>query len=74
MTQPSTDQAGLISTLRSIGEVSDARSSEIRDLRRLPTDIVERLIDSGVFRTWVPIRYGGVTPDIAYTTGLEFNF
>lgn len=59
MTQNSTDQADLISTLRGIGEASDARSREIRDLRRLPTDIVERLIDSGVFRTWVPIRYGG---------------
>ena len=58
-TQAHSTQAALISTLRGIGEAADARSTEIRDMRRLPADLSERLIDSGVFRTWVPSCYGG---------------
>jgi alkylation response protein AidB-like acyl-CoA dehydrogenase len=49
----------MLQTLRGIGEIADARALEIREARRMPADIVERLIDSGVFRTWVPACYGG---------------
>ena len=59
MTQADTTQAALLSTLRGIGEAADPRSAEIRELRRLPADLSERLIDSGVFRTWVPTCWGG---------------
>ena len=59
MTHADTTQAALLSTLRGIGEAADPRSAEIRDLRRLPADLSERLIDSGVFRTWVPTCWGG---------------
>ena len=36
------------------------RSAEIEELRRLPTDLIEQLIDTGVFRLWVPEKYGGI--------------
>jgi len=55
-----TDQGAIIACLRGIGESADPRAPEIRAARRLPGDIVERLIDSGVFRTWVPPCYGGL--------------
>lgn len=46
--------------------VSDAgaRSSEIERNRTLPNDLVESLIDSGVFRLWVPSEYGGDQADV----------
>ena len=53
------DHGEMLAALRGIGEGADQRSAEIRDLRRLPGDIVERLIDTGVFRTCVPACYGG---------------
>lgn len=56
---PDRDHSPMISALRCIGESANQRALEIRALRRLPPDIVEQLIDSGVFRTWVPGCYGG---------------
>lgn len=35
------------------------RSVEIERLGRLPQDLVDELIDVGVFRTWIPEAYGG---------------
>jgi indole-3-acetate monooxygenase len=52
MTRSLTDNGAMIATLRGIGETADARALEIREARRIPADIVERLIDSGVFLTW----------------------
>ncbi len=52
-------QDTMIAALGAIGEISDARAPEIRAARRLPDDLVARLIDTGVFRTWVPTVYGG---------------
>ena len=59
MSETTKGHTALLSALRGIGEVTDARAAEIRALRKMPTDIIERLIDTGVFRTWVPTRYGG---------------
>ncbi len=41
-----------------------ARSAEIEQHRTLPTDVVESLVDSGVFRLWVPTNYGGEQADV----------
>lgn len=38
---------------------AQARSAEIEQLRRLPNDLVELLIESEIFRTWVPRDYRG---------------
>ncbi|HEX4946167.1 MAG TPA: acyl-CoA dehydrogenase family protein [Blastocatellia bacterium] len=35
------------------------RSAEIEELRRLPQDVVDRLIDAGVFRMWIPQQHNG---------------
>ncbi len=59
MTTARSGQEAMIAILRGIGESADARALAIREIRRLPADLVERLIDSGVFRTWVPECYGG---------------
>ncbi len=40
-------------------EAAGRRSAEIEQLRQLPTDLVDRLIDTGVFRLWVPSDLGG---------------
>jgi indole-3-acetate monooxygenase len=44
------------------GEVQ-SRSAEIEDARRLPDDIVERLVDCGLFRLAVPADLGGPEAD-----------
>lgn len=36
-----------------------ARSTEIEELRRLPPDLVAKLVATGVFKLWVPKAYGG---------------
>ncbi|MFV0257309.1 MAG: acyl-CoA dehydrogenase family protein [Acidimicrobiales bacterium] len=36
-----------------------SRSAEIEELRRLPRDLVDDLVDTGVFRLWIPRAYGG---------------
>ncbi len=45
--------------LRGFGRALLERSGEIEQLRRLPRDIVDGLIDPEVFRTFVPRQYGG---------------
>ncbi|MFV0524397.1 MAG: acyl-CoA dehydrogenase family protein [Acidimicrobiales bacterium] len=41
-----------------------SRGAEIEQLRRLPRDLVDDLIGTGVFRLWVPRAYGGAQADI----------
>jgi indole-3-acetate monooxygenase len=45
--------------LAAIAARAGERSAEIEQLRRLPDDLVEDLVDTGVFRLWVAGRYGG---------------
>ena len=59
MKQTLPDKSAMLAELRNIGADADARTTEIRAARRLPKDLAERLIDSTVFRTWVPTCYGG---------------
>ncbi len=54
----------LAEQLDQVGAEADRRSDEIEELRRLPADLVERLIDTGVFRLWIPARYGGAEADV----------
>lgn len=56
--------ADVLTKLDAAGAAASARSDEIEDTGTLPTDIVDSLIDSGVFRLWVPTRYGGLQADI----------
>ncbi len=44
--------------------MADARSDEIEQAGRLPRDIVDALIDSEVFRLWIPKRYGGLEASV----------
>ncbi len=46
---------GLEAVARQAGE----RSAEIEAARRLPRDLVDDLVATGVFRQWVPRAYGG---------------
>ncbi len=45
--------------LADVAAEAGRRAPEIETLRRLPRDLADKLIDSGVFRTWIPRRYGG---------------
>ncbi len=44
--------------------LAGSRSPEIEQLRTLPQDIVDGLVQSGVFRLWVPTELGGSEADI----------
>jgi indole-3-acetate monooxygenase len=60
------------SLLRDIHELQPAitaRASEIETSRRIPADIVEVLKRAGIFRMFVPRRYGGLELDLP--AGLE---
>lgn len=48
-----------------VARQADARSAEIEELRRLPTDLADALIDTGVFKMWVPGDYGGAQASVA---------
>ncbi len=45
--------------LELVGRHASQRAVEIEQARRLPPDLVLDLIATGVFRRWVPQRYGG---------------
>ncbi len=60
-----TDQpSDVLDRLEAAAAAASDRSGEIEDLGALPGDVVESLIDSGVFRLWVPKKYGGLQADI----------
>ena len=52
-------------TLEQVAQGAGQRADEIEQLRRLPGDLVDDLVATGVFRTWVPQRYGGQGGDVA---------
>lgn len=45
--------------LAQVAAHAGTRSEEIESQRRLPSDLVERMIAAGAFRTCVPVAYGG---------------
>ena len=49
----------LVDRVEPVGVDASGRSAEIEQLRRLPDDLVAALVDTGLFRAWVPARYGG---------------
>ncbi len=51
--------AGVSPDFASVVAAAGQRSDEIEALRRLPRDLVEQLIGTGVFRLWVAKCYGG---------------
>jgi alkylation response protein AidB-like acyl-CoA dehydrogenase len=53
------EAAAPVEAARSLGRELEARAPEIEAERTLPRDVVERLIDLGVFRQWVARAYGG---------------
>ena len=55
--------------IRALGQEADRRSAEIEALRRLPEDIADNLVGTGLLRAWVPARYGGDETDV--TTVLD---
>ena len=64
--------AGVLDEVAAVAEKAAGRADEIEELRRLPADVAESLIDTGVFRLWVPARYGGHEADVqALLTAIE---
>lgn len=51
-------------TFEQVARSAGERASEIESNRNLPSDLVDSLIDSGVFRLWIPEEYGGEQADI----------
>jgi alkylation response protein AidB-like acyl-CoA dehydrogenase len=49
----------LTERIEPVGVEAAGRAAEIEQLRRLPDDLVDRLVDTGLFRAWVPTAYGG---------------
>ena len=53
----------LVERVEPVGREAAGRSAEIEQLRRLPDDLVAALVGTGLFRAWVPARYGGEETD-----------
>jgi alkylation response protein AidB-like acyl-CoA dehydrogenase len=49
----------LLDRVRAVGEQADARAAETESLRRLPDDLADAIVDTGLLRAWVPADYGG---------------
>lgn len=54
----------VLKRLEPVARQAGERSEEIEELRQLPRAVVDGLIESEVFRLWVPARYGGVEGDV----------
>ena len=50
---------------RALGRRISERTSEIEELRRLPRDLVDALVDSGIFTACVPAELGGLEAPVA---------
>ncbi len=66
---PAGDGAAVLGRLEPVAAAAAERSDEIEELRRLPSDLVQSLIDTEVFRLWIPSAYGGHQVDVQ--TGLD---
>jgi len=53
----------LVHRVDAVGLDASSRAGEIESLRRLPDDLAAALIDTGLFRAWVPTAYGGEQTD-----------
>ena len=53
----------LVERVEAIGLDASSRAAEIEQLRHLPDDITRGLLESGLFRAWVPAVYGGAETD-----------
>jgi len=53
----------LLDRMEVVGRAASARAAEIESLRRLPDDIAAALVETGLYRAWVPERYGGLETD-----------
>jgi indole-3-acetate monooxygenase len=51
--------SSLRAAVEPVGRLADARAAETERLRRLPDDVAEGLVGSGLARALVPARYGG---------------
>ncbi len=63
MTSPTIGQ-DLHVQLRQLGQEAEERIPEIREKQNLPKDLMDRLKDTQIFRTWVAQEYGGQGHDI----------
>ena len=45
--------------LEAAGKLADALAAETEQLRRLPDEVVEALVPTGIYRSMVPAAYGG---------------
>ena len=66
---PDTSTPTVLDRIRTLGPALRARNAEIDQLRRLPDDVVDTLVDEGLFKLWVPAAYGGA--EIPVLDGLE---
>jgi alkylation response protein AidB-like acyl-CoA dehydrogenase len=53
----------LLERVEAVGLDASARAAETEQLRHLPDDLAAALRDTGIFRAWVPKRYGGDETD-----------
>ena len=54
----------LLDAVRTVGAEADRRSGEIEGLRRLPDDLAQDLVATGLLRAWVPAANGGGGADV----------
>jgi alkylation response protein AidB-like acyl-CoA dehydrogenase len=52
--------SGLATTIEALGRRGDDRAAESESLRRLPPDLCDELVDTGVCRAWAPRSCGGL--------------
>ena len=53
----------LLERVEAVGRNASARAAEIEQLRHLPDDISQALVETGFYRAWVPAVYGGAEAD-----------
>jgi len=56
--------SSMMEAVRHVGADADRRSLETEALRRLPDELAQALIATGLLRAWVPKVYGGAEADV----------
>lgn len=60
----STETQQVANAAHGLADIIAARATEIENARRLPTDLLDRLVAAGCFRLLLPASHGGVGADL----------
>jgi len=68
LTERGTPAESVLAAIDALAPTVAARAADVEAARRLPPDLLDRLVDAGCFRLLLPASHGGAGADLAQAT------